>query len=245
MLWFCGLLAIAWLVVPCSNAMAEASGDSALKVLVSQVGFIGQLGVGIRLFVLFVVLILLPMKSILATVYYVRKTGNDGNAGTSPAAAWKTIDEATTSTDPGDIVYFGAGTYTEKVEPSVDGTNGNPIQFIADTDGTMTGDAGDVIWTGDGEALKAENDDYLEFEGFRITAPSDKEALKSKDCDGFVLRNCEIYGAKKAFKLEGSGSALLVNCLIHDQSDGAVELKGTGTVTIWNCTISDRKYFGR
>ena len=81
----------------------------------------------------------------MATDYYVRKSGSNGATGTSPAQAFRTIDKAADVAGAGDTVYVGAGTYTETVTPSNDGTAGSPITFIADTTGAETGDAGEVI----------------------------------------------------------------------------------------------------
>ena len=80
-----------------------------------------------------------------AGTYYVRKSGNDGNSGTTPAQAFLTIKKAATVASAGDTVYVGAGTYTDKAEVSNDGTSTDPIRFVADSAGTYTFDAGDVI----------------------------------------------------------------------------------------------------
>lgn len=47
------------------------------------------------------------------TAYYVSTTGNDGNAGTSAAAAFATVKKASQSAASGDVVYVGAGTFAE------------------------------------------------------------------------------------------------------------------------------------
>ncbi len=247
MRWLSRVLAAIVLVSFCGYVMADTATDAAIPILVSQMGFIGGLGIGLRVLVLLIVLMVLPLKSVLATVYYVRKTGDNSNAGTSTGAAWKTITKATSSTSAGDIVYFGAGTYSEDVEPSVDGTSGSPIRFVADSSGLMTGDAGDVTVVAIGgkgsKALSIQEDDYLEFEGFHISG-NGKEGIKAKDSDGFVLRNCEIYGSKQGFKIEGTGDTLIVNCLIRDNSAQAFDIKGSGTVSIWNCTIVENAWGG-
>lgn len=80
--------------------------------------------------------------------YYVRKTGNDSNAGTSAGAAWATIGKALTSggVAAGDTVYIGAGTYREVVTASL--TNpASEVRFVGDIDGAKTGDAGEVVWS--------------------------------------------------------------------------------------------------
>jgi len=81
------------------------------------------------------------------TTYYVRKTGSDGLAGTSAATAWATIGKALTGgMASGDTVYVGAGVYREAVNITI-----TPLAMtyvIGDVDGSRTGDAGEVRWTG-------------------------------------------------------------------------------------------------
>lgn len=185
--WLCGMLIAVALIFCGEQTLAQSSLDVGSWALISQMPGVGSFGFGLRLVLLVAALLLLPAKPLLAAVYYVRKTGDDGNAGTSAGAAWATFDKATSATSAGDIVYFGAGTYEEKVEPSVDGTNGSPIQFIADTDGTQTGDAGSVVLKGvnakDGKAataIKLDNDDYLEFDGSNsVTIPDPGEGASA------------------------------------------------------------------
>lgn len=78
-------------------------------------------------------------------VYYVRKTGSDAAAGTSPATAWLTIDKAANTVVAGDTVYIGAGIYRELVTMDTAGSSGNPITYVGDIKGENTGDAGLVI----------------------------------------------------------------------------------------------------
>src|SRR5438045_387874 len=80
-----------------------------------------------------------------AVTYYVRTSGNDANAGTSAAAAYKTIDKACNSAHAGDTIYVGAGTFANTdASPANNGTSASPIKCIADTTGAYTGDAGTV-----------------------------------------------------------------------------------------------------
>lgn len=89
------------------------------------------------------------------TTYYVRKGFSDGNAGTTPATAWATIDKAANTVAAGDTVYIGAGVYPETVTMDTPGSSGSPITYISDITGEFTGDPGLVIITGfdDGDAV--------------------------------------------------------------------------------------------
>lgn len=79
--------------------------------------------------------------------YYVTKTGLDTNAGTSAATAFLTIGKAASVVVAADTVYVGSGTYRESVTLTASGSAGNVINFIADTNGSKTGDPGEVIWS--------------------------------------------------------------------------------------------------
>jgi hypothetical protein len=70
--------------------------------------------------------------------YYVRKDGNNANAGTTNAAggAWLTITYAGQHATAGDTVRVQAGTYVETASGIVSGTSGNPVTLVAD--GTVT-----------------------------------------------------------------------------------------------------------
>src|SRR5687768_12343321 len=88
--------------------------------------------------------VVLFVGNTLATTYYVRVTGDDGNAGTSPATAFKKIGKAADEAVAGDTIYVGAGVYVDDVTPNNNGTSGSRITCIADTTGAFTGDAGTV-----------------------------------------------------------------------------------------------------
>ena len=67
----------------------------------------------------------------LSATYYVRKDGNDGNAGTTDTSggAFLTVQQAVdTATTAGDIINVRAGMYPEEVVTQTsNGTIGSPI----------------------------------------------------------------------------------------------------------------------
>src|SRR5205814_1147153 len=104
--------------------------------------------------------------------YYVRTSGNDANAGTSAAAAYKTIDKAWNSAHAGDTIYVGAGLYaTADATPANNGTLASPIKCIADTTGAFTGDAGLVEFQ---KQFNIGAKDYWQIIGFKIDNQSTK-----------------------------------------------------------------------
>lgn len=186
----------------------------------------------------------------LAIDYFVRKTGSNANAGTSPAAAWLTVDYAADNVAPGDTVYVGAGTYTELVFPAVDGTLAQPIQLIADTDGAQTGDAGEVILvgpTGVSSTLYISNTDYIHIYGFKITG-SDTQNIYWYNSDGGVLDNCEIT-ASGYYGMYIKQSELNVRgCNIHSNPGFGIYASGSTSkntlLDITDCTISNNNKAG-
>lgn len=75
--------------------------------------------------------------------FYVRKSGNDANAGTSAGAAKLTITAAYNASSAGDTIYVGAGVYRETASLTISKAN---LSIIGDYSGVQTGDAGAVRW---------------------------------------------------------------------------------------------------
>lgn len=67
----------------------------------------------------------------LATTYYISKSGNDSNAGTSVGLSFLTIQKAASLMNAGDTCYILSGTYRETVTPAHSGTSSSPITFAA------------------------------------------------------------------------------------------------------------------
>ncbi|NLA22421.1 MAG: hypothetical protein GX870_05215, partial [Candidatus Marinimicrobia bacterium] len=86
------------------------------------------------------ILAFLPL-SVLATNYYVRKSGNDSNNGLTPATAWKTVTKAANyNLQPGDTVFIGTGIYNEQLIPSRSGSSTAYIVYYGDYKGLKTQD---------------------------------------------------------------------------------------------------------
>ncbi len=184
-------------------------------------------------------------EHVATTIYYVRADGSDSNSGTGPGVsdAFATIDHpaSLSALNPGDIVYVQAGTYTEAIYPTIDGTSSLPIQFIADTKGEISGwPAGKVtIQASSGnKAIQPDGDDYLEFHGFTISGSGADDAIDVDNCQGFVLSHCEVYGGVKGIELDHGTSATLINCLVHNNSNKGLHI-ADATATVWNCTIAN------
>jgi len=167
--------------------------------------------------------------------YYVRMSGNDANAGTSPAAAWRKISKAASTMLAGDTAYVGAGTYSDNVTAQHDGTSTAGIRIIADTDGFHTGDPGVV------ESIKlfdVNGRDYWTIIGFRIRNTGNCGS-HWKDCVGGLLQDCELYGNQQGVKIEGLASVTIDNCYIHNNSNEGIRVaSNTGTaVVVTRCRV--------
>lgn len=82
-----------------------------------------------------VALILMVCLRVGAATYYVAKTGNDGNPGTS-ISPWLTISHAASIANAGDLVIVKSGEYDEVVSFPNNGSVGNPITFSGERDGS-------------------------------------------------------------------------------------------------------------
>jgi len=153
----------------------------------------------------------------------VRLTGSDTNTGSTPAAAWRTIQKAADNLVAGDRVYVGSGTYNERVTETTSGTPTNPITYIADTTGAWTGDAaGPVIVTGQAEGFKLQGD-YLTIDGFTVINTTTGINLTGGHL-GCVIRSCSLYGNKTGITT-GAGSSVTIE---HNVVSNSVSNPGIG-----------------
>ena len=58
--------------------------------------------------------------------------GDDGNAGSTPSTAFRTIQKAANAASPGTTVHILPGVYRESVRPAVDGVVDAPITYVAE-----------------------------------------------------------------------------------------------------------------
>ena len=84
------------------------------------------------------------MLSEISICYIDGSYGSDSNIGTSSQQAWKTEHKANSELAAGDIVYIGAGAYTDAIRPSNSGSSGNYITYKRDPDASP----GDVVISG-------------------------------------------------------------------------------------------------
>ena len=83
-------------------------------------------------FILFILLLCTSFAQ--GATYYVRKTGNDSNPGTT-GSPWLTIGKAATVLAAGDTVIIGDGDYNEHVQETTSGSAGSLITYQAENQG--------------------------------------------------------------------------------------------------------------
>jgi hypothetical protein len=180
--------------------------------------------------------------------YYVRETGSDAADGLSAVTAWGTIDKAANTMVAGDWVYVGAGVlpYDEQVTPTNDGTAADPIRFIADTSGARTGDAGTVEITessGSLDVVRVEDDDYIEFIGFKITGGD--IGIRWLNSVGGLVDQCEVTATGDRGISAETGSELTVTgCDVHHVTSEGIYPWGGATLTVTETDIHDNPKYG-
>ena len=107
--------------------------------------------------------------------YYVSPTGNNGNAGTSPGAAWLTLQHAADTVQAGDIVEVADGSYARFTLSSVTGTSGMPVVFRASGTGA-------IINSGTSSSV----------------APDSRDAIKIYDCHYVIIHGLRTQNAYRA-----------------------------------------------
>lgn|GEM_PF-1103057 len=184
------------------------------------------------------------------TVWYVSKTGSNGD-GRSWAAAWTDLDQIRwSSVQPGDVILLDGGTtemiYRAPLEPATDGTRERPITIQLATEAGRNGRA--VLFGGRATPLP-----YCDQPGYRLDA-AHRYGIKLHGrswlrIDGTKWRGITIHGFNKAGVLLSSGSHDLIvrNVEIYDNGhltrtgdpdQEGVELSGTN-ITFERALIHD------
>ena len=175
--------------------------------------------------------------------WFVRTTGSDSNDGMSAATAFLTLGAAAMAAQPGETVYVGAGTYAGGVDLTVSGTPGDPITWIADSLGTLTNDAGEVI-------IDAGGGDYgfglvdasdITIDGFSFVGagnPLVGAVDVSGASDRLTLTRSRIYGNALGVRIAGASGATIEDNVISGNSGTGVSLEaGASSAGITNNLI--------
>ena len=181
---------------------------------------------------------------------FVRKNGNDKNAGTTPAKALQTLTAAVKKLNPGSTLYVGPGTYQERlIVTGITGTADLPVQIVADRTGAHTGDAaGDVVIDADGNLVAAiiTGSPYVTLDGFIIrgvvpTATASAVLLRVRgQSDNVTLRNCVVTNTEAAdgIRIDSSSNVLAFNNLVYSADRGIIVTGAANDVALINNTVT-------
>jgi len=159
-----------------------------------------------------------------ATTYYVSTSGNDGNTGLSPAAAWRHVNYAAGQAVAGDTVIILAGTYNERVEVvNKIGTAQAPIVF--------KNNPGDVV-TVDGTGINVPinyNDGLFEIRTSKYITVEGLRVINSSYC-GIATHGTGVPGATTNITIR--------NCYTYNTAAGGIVAHGHakgGSWTAYDC----------
>lgn len=200
--------------------------------------------------------------------FYVRTTGNDANAGTSPGAAWRTINKAASAAGigSGDSVIVEPGVYREVVtfamtSPTVE------TKFIADVMGLVFGTVGEVILTAfltdDNTApstsalITLAGRDFITFQSITMIGGSNATVAcidgTTTTSTNIRVLGCRLEGAGGVGRLISMSSTFGValnlevsGCTLAGRGIGILISGTTGTGADWDqaFTITNNQFFG-
>jgi hypothetical protein len=161
------------------------------------------------------------MSGMIAGVYHVTATGNDGASG-SESAPWKSLSKANSMAVAGDLVVIHAGTYADGVHPSNSGRAGSPITFQAAAGEKVVVNASTGVQLGSSSS-------YIVVDGFEIHASYQVANLTGSKY--ITIRNCKLYGGRgnyAAFLLDNASYCVIQRNYFDRQDPDADGSGGDG-----------------
>lgn len=175
-----------------------------------------------------------------AADFYVRPGGDDALDGRTPATAFASIRHAASQIlNPGDRVIVAPGTYHEgDIGPARNGIETRPVEFLADTSGSLTGASPGAVWISvppdrsTGFLLLGRKG--VTIDGFSITGASDACVQSRVSADGtaapeaLVLRDVAAVGcAKRGFDITAVGNVRIERSIARNNNSG-ITVMGPG-----------------
>jgi len=143
------------------------------------------------------------------TTWYVRTSGKNTQAGTSPESALATPAAAISKAKAGDTIYIGAGTYTGRISISLKATASNPLRIIGDVTGQNTGDAGPVTITASGDVVYITGN-HIRLTDLIIDPKNGSKALEWKGVTGGRMTGITVPNGDAPAVLISDGSSIIV-----------------------------------
>lgn len=163
--------------------------------------------------------------------YYVGIGGNDANDGTSWSSRKLTLNGAEDiPVAAGDTVYVGPGTYREMLTCDVSGSDGSPITYIGDYDGSHTDGVGGIV------RISGSDDDSSMSTRMHLISASSKNYRTFKS---FVISDIPY----KAILVDNSTDWTLENLYFTNSTNSGAEIIKTDNATtnlkIKNCYFTN------
>lgn len=163
--------------------------------------------------------------------FYVRTAGSDARTGRTPETAFATIGRAADELRAGDTVIVGPGRYVEGgIEPGGQGRAGEPVRFVANRDGVLTGDPpGEVLV--DARQLARGFDisgaQWVTVNGFSVTNATEEGVSVKSGSDHAIVANCVVFSnGGRGIRVRDSASAIVFNNLVYANALTGIEFSG-------------------
>ena len=168
-----------------------------------------------------------------AATFYVRTSGNDAQNGRSAATAFASIRRAASLAGGGDTVVVGPGRYAEgSITPVGNGRPGEVMRFLADRDGSATGDpAGDVLVDASGFefGFRISSRPWVIVNGFTVMNAMEEGVAVKSGSDHSVVANCIILSnTGRGVWVRDSPSVIVFNNLIYANGSTGIDFGGEG-----------------
>ncbi len=171
-------------------------------------------------------------SSAAAATFYVRVSGNDTNDGLAPSRAFRTITRAAEMAlgRRPHAIYVGAGRYPEgNLNPGGSGEPNDPLAFIADWDGSRTGDAGQVLVDASGfqNAFRISDRPWVAINGFAITGALEAGIDIKSGSERTTVANCVVFSnGSRGIRVRDSAGVLVLNNLVYANRGTGIDFGG-------------------
>jgi parallel beta-helix repeat protein len=146
---------------------------------------------------------------------FVRASGSDASDGRGPLTAWRTLGHAVAQLAPGQVLFVGAGTYSDPLVLAHAATAAEPLVIRGDRTGELTGDAGEVL---------------LDLGGMPV-------GIDVAGASHVTLRGLSVRGCDVGIRATGASALAVLDCRVYENGHG-IELDTTSQARLEGNRIS-------
>ena len=164
---------------------------------------------------------------------FVRASGSDANDGRSPLTAWATLARALTGVGPGDVLFVGAGTYSDALVITTAATADAPLVIRGDRAGEFTGDAGEVLLDVGGApaGIALSGAANVTLRGLSIRGSDNGTghggAIYASGATDCAVLDCRLYENRRGLELEGTTDVRLEGCRVSANTGDGLRITAT------------------